>query len=159
MMGTKMLKQLRDAISNLNPHEVREKAEQPLIIELFATSEEGYSEMFHYLVPSKVSAQKREELKRMLFRSGNAPRQATIQIFAENVVRPEGGFTFYSSDPERTINEILEKRPELSLALARHFCPFRQPVVNHIVKEVSKENALFTLATAVPYIVPFISLP
>jgi hypothetical protein len=47
----------------------------------------------------------------------------------------------------------------LYLALARTIYPFRGPVVDQIIKTVSKENALFALATAVPAILPFISIP
>jgi hypothetical protein len=37
--------------------------------------------------------------------------------------------------------------------------PFRPEVSQRIIKKVAKENALFALATALPDIVPFLSLP
>jgi hypothetical protein len=57
------------------------------------------------------------------------------------------------------VREIIDERPDLRLALARQVYPFREPVVHQIINAVSKENALFSLATAVPGILPFISLP
>src|SRR5205814_5752274 len=68
--------------------------------------------------------------------------------------RAENAFTFYSYDPERTVKEILADRAELGLPLARNFLPFRRPVVNEVMYSVSKENALFSLASALPNIVP-----
>jgi uncharacterized protein (DUF697 family) len=40
-----------------------------------------------------------------------------------------------------------------------HLLPFREEVSRRIIKKVAKENALFALATAVPDILPFVSLP
>ena len=46
------------------------------------------------------------------------------------------------------------------LALARQFPAFRKPVVEHIIQKVSRENALFAVATALPNVVPnLIELP
>jgi hypothetical protein len=106
-----------------------------------------------------MTTAKRDELKEILHRAGHAPGGATIQIFEEGLPVPQGAYTFYPENPKRTVVEIIEDRPELSLALARRLHPFREPVVTDIIRSVAKENALFTLATAVPYIVPFISLP
>ena len=52
------------------------------------------------------------------------------------------------------MKQILAGKNELGLPLARHFLPFRRPVVNECLYSVSRENALFALATALPNIVP-----
>ncbi|HEX2724904.1 MAG TPA: hypothetical protein VHN20_03685, partial [Beijerinckiaceae bacterium] len=70
-----------------------------------------------------------------------------------------GGFVFHPDTPEVTVREILDRRPELSLALSRNLPVFRGPVVKDIMTQVSKENALFSVATALPYIMPLVSLP
>jgi hypothetical protein len=58
------------------------------------------------------------------------------------------------------VAEILKRRPDLSLSLARYFVPFRKPVIDHVVTSVAKENAVFSLATALPDVLPsLISLP
>lgn len=159
MMGTKMAKQLRDAVAKVNPNEVRALAEQPVTVELFASGEEGYRQMSKFFAPPSMTSAKRDELKEILHRAGNAPVEPTIQIYEQGLVKPSGAYTFYAGDARRTAVEIIEDRPELSLPLARRLHPFREPVVTDIIRSVAKENALFTLATAVPYIVPFISLP
>jgi hypothetical protein len=47
----------------------------------------------------------------------------------------------------------------LRLSLARRLRPFREQVSKDIIRQISKENALFSLATAVPSVMPLLSLP
>jgi hypothetical protein len=68
-------------------------------------------------------------------------------------------FAFSPDDPQRTISDVLSHRPDLAIPLALHIHPFRAEVSKRIVKKVARENALFSLATAIPDIIPFISLP
>jgi hypothetical protein len=155
-----MVTQIGDALRNLNPKDLRAMADRQLTVELASSTEEGYKEIARFLVPESVSDEKRKELRVILFRAGDAPRDPDLRIahvsaspFARDV------FIFDPAKPERVVNEILEAREDLHVPLARNFPPFRQPVVDKIIQNVSKENALFTLATAVPSILPLISLP
>lgn len=154
-----MIKQLRDAISNLNPQEVRDITERPVSITLYASTTNMYEEMESFFAPPEVSPQKRAELRNVLQRTGDSPLPAVLEIYEEGISHPKSGFVYYPDNPKRVVWEIIQKHPELQLSLARHIYPFRAPVVNDIIKTVSKENALFSLATAVPSILPFISLP
>jgi hypothetical protein len=69
------------------------------------------------------------------------------------------GFTYDTMNPDKVITEILEKHPDLKLSLARQVCPFREPVAKEIMWTVAKENALFSIATAVPSVMPLVSVP
>lgn len=159
MMGTQMIKQLREAISNLNPQDVRDITERPVSITLFASSTNMYEEMESFFAPPAVSPQKRAELRHVLQRTGDSTLPAALEVYEEGMPHPESGFVYHADNPKRVVWEIMEKHPDLQLSLARHIYPFRDPVVHQIIKVVSKENALFSLATAVPSILPFISLP
>ena len=55
------------------------------------------------------------------------------------------------------MRRIIRAREDLGLPLARTLFPFRKPVSHHMIRSVSKENALFCLATALPDIVPSIA--
>src|SRR4029079_11846069 len=57
------------------------------------------------------------------------------------------------------VAEILERHSDLKLSLARQVCPFREPVAKDVIWTVSKENALFSIATAVPSVMPLLSAP
>ena len=158
---------IKDAISSLNPEEFREHSERPLRLLLYAGDEDQYRRMEAFLAPTSVSSDKRGELSRIIYRgSEGAPASAAgdVEIYFEQAqsrrpARSNAAFAFHPDNPERTISEVLKRRPELAIPLARYIYPFRQPVVQRIVKKISKENALFSLATALPDIVPLISLP
>ena len=49
---------------------------------------------------------------------------------------------------------VAQVQNSFGLPLARIFPPFRKPVVDRIIHTISKENAFFSIATALPDIVP-----
>jgi hypothetical protein len=169
MMGTKMIKQLRDAISNLNPQEVRDIAETPISITLVASNNAMYEEMEQFFIPhQQLSRQKQAEIKHMIQRAGEShlPKRVgdtlphgALEVYEEGLPHPHYAFVYHPENPQQVVLDIINRHPELQLSLARHLYPFREPVVHRIILTVSKENALFSLATAIPSILPFISLP
>jgi uncharacterized protein (DUF697 family) len=83
-----------------------------------------------------------------------------IVIYEPGLSCPQDAYTFHRGNPQLTVEEILRDKPDLSLALARQFPAFRDPVIDGIILEVAKENALFAIATALPNVVPnIIELP
>jgi uncharacterized protein (DUF697 family) len=82
------------------------------------------------------------------------PAHVDIELWEEGLSKPARAFTFYKRDPERTVREIIEKHEELGLPLARQFVVFRKAVSEKIVNTISQENALFSVATSLPNIVP-----
>lgn len=158
-MSTRMLKQIRDSLSNLNPSEIRQQADRPLIIEVHGSTPESFREIGRFLAPASISEQKRAEVRRIVFKAGEAPLKPTFAVYDELTPHGADGFTFYRDDPNRMVSEILDRHEDLWIPLARYLVNFRQPVVDRLIWQVSKENALFSLATAVPSILPFVSLP
>lgn len=161
------LTHLKGAIANLNPQDTREEAERPVRIGLRAASELSFFQMESFFAPGSLSPERRQEAERMLVRidgHGGAPgglvsaNPVDIEIHTEGAGQPRGSFLFSFSDPEITVRRILAARPDLALPLARNLAPFRKPVTSNIVHSVSKQNALFALATALPDIVPLLSL-
>jgi len=156
-----IFKQVWTAISNLNPKDVRELANQGVLIGLYARSEEAYEEMAEFFIPSTLTRERRLEGFNHLYRSDekNAPPRFDIEIFEEGLPRPQSGFLFRRQQPGRMIGEILDARESYMIPLARLFPPFYQPVIDRVIHKVSKENALFSMATALPGIVPMLQLP
>jgi len=158
---------IRDALASLNPHEMREHAERPVRLFLYAGDDYEFRRMEEFFAPPSLSAGKRAELESVLFRAtesvpASAPNDLEI-YYEKGGSRPpaksRNAFAFDPANPQRTINEVLKERPDLAIPLSRHIFPFREPVAHRIVKKISKENALFSLATAVPDVIPFLSLP
>ena len=161
-MSIHVLTQIRSAIGNLNPQQVHQSANQPLAVGLVATGPEGYQEMEDFLIPASVSAQKRTELLQILHRAGDsgAPSRFDLVLYERHIPVADNAFAFYAEKPRQTVIDVLDQRQELGLVLAKNFPAFRRPVVNRIIQTISKENALFALATALPNIVPnLVELP
>ncbi len=155
-MSTKIIKSVWSAMKNLDPDQVRDLSRQNILVGLNAATGSGAAEMEDFLCPATLSRERRLECLDRLFRAGEpgAPQRFDVEIFEEGMSRPRGTFVFYRDNPERTVRAILAARDDLSLPLARFFPPFRKPVIDAIIHKVSKENALFSMATALPDVVP-----
>jgi len=161
-MAKDVLQQVRQAVGNLNPQEVRNAAERPLAIRLIASSGPGYTEIEEFLSPPAFSRKKRLEQAQALHRADDvaAPEQFDLEICEAGLSCPPDAFSYFPEDPYRMVTEILEAHDDLGLPLARYFAPFRKPVVERTINTIAKENALFSLATALPNIAPsVIQLP
>jgi hypothetical protein len=156
-MPAKLIRNVNQALRNLNPDAVRVLAEQPVRIGLVAATPESLGRMESYLCPPHFSAQRRARTARMLSRNG-AP--GDIDLYDENLLRPANAFGFVSEEPSRTVEAVLDTHPDLWIPLARNFEPFRKPVSYRLIQKISRENALFSLMSALPNIVPsVISVP
>jgi hypothetical protein len=164
-MSVNLFQHVKEAIANLNPEEVRQHAARPIRVVLHASSETAYARMEQFFAPASLSPGKRSELAGRVIRAsqtGGARQPHDIDIYFDEPgahVRRGDGFTFRSDRPEAIIQDILRKRTDLAIPLARFLPAFRTPVAERIIKKIAKENALFSLATAIPDILPFVSLP
>jgi hypothetical protein len=166
-MSVKVLQNIREAIGNLNPEEIRSHTERPLRLFLYAHSEQAYRQMEDFFAPPELSAARRAELRRVIYRASESdyPSQNhDLEIYFEDspigeLSRTNQVFAFRADTPQQTVHDILARRPDLAVPLALHVHPFREEVSRRMVKKVAKENAIFALATAIPDIIPFVSLP
>ncbi|MCW5977579.1 MAG: hypothetical protein KIT09_05860 [Bryobacteraceae bacterium] len=151
-----VLKQVRQALANLNPNDVRATADRPVSIRLAASSDDGFRAIERFLLPADLTPARRHEQLLEFHRTAPHPPGAAydIEIFEAGLNRPATAFTFYPEAPERLVRDILETREELGLPLARRFPPFREAVTGQVIQRVGKENALFSVATALPNIAP-----
>ena len=155
-------KQAKAAFSLLNPEEVRRRAERPLVVGLVAGASSSYADIEDFLAPSPVSHDKRMQLMQTIFRAcdPSIPDKYDLVLYEQGLPCPSTAFTFFRDEPERTVNEVLNAREDLGLALARSFHPFRKPVVDRIITAVARENGIFAVASALPNVVPsFLELP
>lgn len=166
-MPVQFFRHLKDAIGNLDPEEIRRHTDRPMRLFLYADSEEAFRRMEDFFVPAALSPAKRAELASIISRapegflpSGSHDLEIYYEDSPHSVLTPTSQvFAFDAADPMATIREVLRHRPDLAVPLALNVFPFREEVSKRIVKKVAKENALFALATAIPDIVPLLSLP
>src|SRR5689334_13434305 len=158
----KTIKHARAALTMLSADEVKKRAERPVYAGLIADSSSAYSELEGFLVPDELPPALRRLRMSQISRASdpNVPAEVDVILCEPGLHCPEGAFSFDRDHPENTIKEIVAQKDDIALALGRQFPAFRKPVIDGIVHEIAKENALFALATALPNVVPnFIELP
>lgn len=161
-MSIRFLEQVRTAFTHLNPTDIRESAERPLRILIQAASPASSAELEDYLTPASLSHDKRMLAAQVLTRADDAGAGGKFQLvfYEHGTPAPEGwktgvdAFRFDLSRPDALIHEVLEAQPDYALALSRLFPPVRHIYVKDTIHTVSKENALFSLMTALPNVVP-----
>jgi uncharacterized protein (DUF697 family) len=151
-----ILDQIKQAFTTLNPNEVSEIADRPLKVCISAGSQEAFERIAGFLVPREMSEDRQVEVLEDIvpMPDDGIPAGCDIVICEQGLFRPRGSFVFYEFEPDKMVREILANHPELDLALARRFPAFRERVVNGIVGRVAKENGWFSVATAVPNVLP-----
>ncbi|HVP00419.1 MAG TPA: hypothetical protein VMT15_20245 [Bryobacteraceae bacterium] len=155
-MALSVLRQIKGALASLNPGAVRAEADRVVRISLVAASPEELGRMETFLVPHHFSAERRAEAVRMLVRG--PALGCDFEVYDAALLRPGKGFALDLEAPDECIRRILKKREELVLPLARNLYPFRKPAAHKIIRAVARENAMFSLATAIPDIVPSLAM-
>jgi hypothetical protein len=165
-MSIQVFQHIKDAIRNLDPADIRRHTERPLRFFLYAEREPDYRAMEEFLVPGDLSHAKRAQVLRLIYRASESAGPVDgndLEVYFDNsgdlATGSSGLFTFDPENPRAMIHQMLARRPDLAVPLGLHVLPFREEVSRRMVKKIAKENALFALATAIPDIVPFISLP
>ncbi len=151
-----VLKQARSAVSLISADEIRQHAETPLHIGLVADGSDAYREMEEFLVPSALDRTEWRRRMSQVHRANDVdvPAKVDLVLYEPGLACPAGAYTFHRGNPAATISEVLSDKGEFDLAFARQFPAFRRAVVEHNIHLVSRENALFAVATALPNVVP-----
>jgi hypothetical protein len=165
-MSIQVFQHIKDAIRNLDPEDIRRHTERPLRFFLYADREPDYRVMEEFLVPPDLSHAKRAQVLRLIYRASDSAVPVDgndLEVYFDDsgdlATGSSGLFTFDPANPNKMIHQVLRQRPDLAVPLGLHALPFREEVSRRMVKKIAKENALFALATAIPDIVPFITLP
>jgi hypothetical protein len=164
-MQVQFFQNIKQAIGNLDPEEARRHAERPIRLFLYADSDRAFRQMEDFFAPPELSAAKRASLENVIFRAseGFLPSERNdLEIYFEDsphAVLTATSQAFRPDNPTATIHQVLHHRRDLAIPLAVHIHPFREEVSHRIIRKVARENALFALATAIPDVVPFLTLP
>jgi hypothetical protein len=158
----RLIKQARAAFSMLKADEVNRVSLEPVNIGLVADGPGAYAEMEDFLVPRDMPRKERLERLAQVHRASDhsAPDRVDVVLYEPGVSCPQGAFHYHRDDPSLTVDEILREKDDISLSLARQFAAFRPAVIERVIHEVARENAMFTLMTALPNVMPnLIELP
>jgi hypothetical protein len=161
-MALGFLKHIRGALANLNPDDVRELANRPLNVWTLAGSPESYAALESFLAPPHVNERRRWVAEQSLRRGETSSSNGGLELLfiEEGLPVPAGwipgqtAFRFSRVEPEQLVKEVLVRQEDWMLPLARRFEPFRAAASHNAIQSVARENALFSLMTAIPNLVP-----
>lgn len=155
------LMNIRKALSTLNPSQVRQMSEKSVHVSLHAGSEDTYRQMESFLLQGLRSARRQESAALISRGSGSLVGDShEITIYDASLPTPSGALVFRPERPLYVVEKALDKYPDAGIALARSFYPFRRPYVHKVISKTSRDNALFSITTALPDVIPnVIELP
>jgi hypothetical protein len=154
-MPLNVLKDIRKIYAGLNADEIRDAAHHDLNVGLIASQESGYREMERFLVPDWADPEVQAEAFRSIHRVDGNPRNRFDFILCEpGIPLTANDYVFDPTDTASTARAIIHGHPQMELAIARKFPRFRRPVADNIIHRVSRENALFSIVTALPNVIP-----
>lgn len=160
----RFLQQVRGALRKVDPEGIRALAARRYRVLVVASSSSSYVALEDFLMPAGLSRRKRMEAAETLVRACDPGAEGKFHfIFAERGVPvPDGweeGVDLFRFDTARLadfIDEFVAARPEEALALARLLEPVRAAYARHVIHQVARENALFSILTSLPNVVPVI---
>jgi hypothetical protein len=160
-MPVQGLASIRKALSTLNPNQVREMSGKSVHLVLHAGSDESYRRMESFLLRDLRPARRQNSAALISRETGSSfSNSQGIEIYDEGVPSPSGALIFRAEHPLYVVEKTLVKYPDAGIALARSFYPFRRPYVHRVIAKTSRDNALFSITTALPDVIPnVIELP
>lgn len=159
MSTVQALLSVRKALSSLNPKHVREMSERPLRVALNAADPEGYQRMESFFL-SDLTPGRHRESSYSFTRGAAVGGNYDLLIYDESLPAPPNALIFEYHRPHQIVRRVLDKHYDFGIPLARAFVPFRRPFIERVIAKTARENAMFSVATALPDVVPsIIELP
>lgn len=148
-----MLSQIRSILGTLNPDSVESLASRPFVFGVHAFSREIETDMLRFLGQRTGGPEPRSVLP---IRDEKDFGLANAGFSEPGFPRPAHFAAFDRRQPERAVSAVLAGCSGVDdwLPLARRFPCFRREVSERLIRKVSRENALFSVATGVPNVVP-----
>jgi hypothetical protein len=152
---------IKKALTTLNSKHVREMSERRVHIALHAADQEAYHRLESFFLRDLSPARRRESAL-LLTRAPihAASPSVDLAVYDETVVAPPGALVFHPDRTHHFAEKTLAAYPDLGVPLAKSFLPFRKPFVERVIAKTCRENTLFSVATALPDVIPnLIELP
>jgi hypothetical protein len=151
-----LIKDIKNAYANLNPGGVRDLADKAISVGVLAESDSSFLYIKRFLQP--VGGMVTHLTPADLTATGETGKSLAptfdVLLCEPGIRCPANAHVFHPRDTARTVDEILEAKSDLEVALARNYLAFREPAILRIIHRISRENALFSAVTALPNVVP-----
>ena len=153
-MALSVLKDIRKVYAGLNADAIRGAAAQNVNIGLMASSEDSFRSMRDFLVSPESDEFTRARQLPLVHRAEGSPRRFDFVLCDAGVPMTPNGYLFRPEGEDSLISAIVADHQGIETALANTFPRFRTLVADRIVSRVARENALFSIVTALPNVVP-----
>jgi hypothetical protein len=153
-LALNIIKDLRKVYASLNADEIRGQAAKELSVGLMAESDAAFEQMQEFLAPGWLPRESAAMAERAMHVANGKASQYDFVLCEPGIAVPRNGYLFERGEEQSLARLIAEERPELELALARTFPSMRTAVAHRIINRISRENALFSLVTALPNVLP-----
>ena len=149
-MSLNLVKDIKAALAQLNPADVRKMSERTISVGIAAATESDYAVLERLL--TSIGPASSSHIHRV---SANSALELHDLVFChEDSPCPEGAFFFSPSNANAAIERVLDAKPDLEIPLARQFPIFRSCVLTRVIQRTARENAIFALVTALPDVMP-----
>lgn len=171
-MSVRFWKQVTNTLRRLSPESIRREADRPFSLAVVAAPHE-LQLWSAQLVPAEQTERKRDQALKRLFTISVPLSEAYARMIPQfdiALVTPSAAaevrastrdYFLLPANPDgddrwaaELMDEVRERRPELRLALARHYWPLRNAAVEQIIRTVARENAAFAIFSALPNVIP-----
>jgi hypothetical protein len=149
-----VVKDIRKIVAGLNARKIRGLAGTEIKVGLLTTSDSVYGRMADFLAPPMLGSAARDRILRSVRSAEGARQNFDLVLCEKGMPLPPHGFLFDLSNEESMISAIVSGNPDRELALSRTFPRFRPVVAGRVISRVARENALFSIVTALPNVVP-----
>jgi len=153
-MALSILKDFRKIATGLNANEIRGLAAQDINVGLLTSSDSLYRKMEDFLAPPLLGGPGRTQILRSSHSADLLANDYDFILAEPGHPLPANGYVFEPGEEESLIPKIVSGHEGLELALARTFPRFRYAVASRVISRVARENAFFSIVTALPNIVP-----
>src|SRR4051812_15348772 len=96
-MSLAVFREIKHALKNLNPDDVRQDAERPVRVGVVASSPEILARMEAFLAPAHMSPERRAEALRSIIRNGT---DCDVVLYESALLAPKGAFALDLASPE-----------------------------------------------------------
>lgn len=153
-MPLSVLKDIRKIYAGLNAEEIRGLAAQDVRVGLIAKSGAVFRKMQDFLAPPSLGGPAREHALRFVHSAESSPANFDFVLCEPGTPVPANGYLFEPGEAESLLPIIVAENPKLETALAKTFPVFRPAVAAKVIGRVARENAFFSIVTALPNVVP-----
>src|SRR5271154_5792493 len=102
-MSIQVFQNIKDAIRNLDPEDIRRHTDRPVRLFLYGEREQDYRAMEDFLVPRDLSAAKRAQVLRLIYRTSDGAVPAAsndLEIYFDGSGDLSGSPEVFAFNPE-----------------------------------------------------------